>query len=147
MGLSVQNALFLFDSHSRNAYRFYDTSGHAIYLKFSSISYLNNYIKSFYENSTSISFVTQYDLQLISVEIMKNSKNQILTLARKKKALYNRVFSSKQNDSQSLLKKRKNQVHYQQSRDKILHNKKIYYTENKKSEIKRKIVTEILLMV
>ena len=88
MGLWVQNALFLFDSHSRNTYRFYDPSGHAIYLKFSSISYLNNYIESFYENSTSISFVTQYDLQLISVEIMGDSKNEILTtLARKKKGI------------------------------------------------------------
>ena len=58
----MQNAFFLFDSHNRNVYGFHDPPGHDILLKFSSISYLNNYIKSFYEDSTSISFVTQYDL-------------------------------------------------------------------------------------
>ena len=120
----MQNAFLLFDSHSRNVYGFHDPSGHVILMKFNSISYLNNYIKSFYGNSTSISFVTQYDLQLISVEIMEDSKNEILTtLAWDRKALYNRVCSSKQNDLQSPLKKRKNQVYHQENRENILHNK------------------------
>ena len=124
----MQNAFFLFDSHNRNVYGFHDPPGHDILLKFSSISYLNNYIKSFYEDSTSISFVTQYDLHwftliyMIYIETQENSKNEILTtLARKRKAIYNRVFSSKKNDLESPLKKRKNQVYYQENRQKILH--------------------------
>lgn len=113
----VQNAFFLLDSHSQSAYVFHDPSGHAILFKFSSISYLKNCIKLFYGNSTSIFFVTQYGLQLINVEIMKDSKYEVLTtLARKRKALYY-GFSVADNDLQSLLKKRKNQVYYQKNRE------------------------------
>lgn len=113
----VQNAFFLLDSHSQSAYVFHDPSGHAILFKLSSISYLKNCIKLFYGNSTSIFFVTQYGLQLINVEIMEDSKYEVLTtLARKRKALYY-GFSVADNDLQSLLKKRKNQVYYQKNRE------------------------------
>ena len=74
----VKNAFFLFDFHSQNVYEFHDPSGHAILLKFKQLpNYLNNYFKSFYENSTSISSLTQYDLQLINVEIMEDIKMRI----------------------------------------------------------------------
>ena len=80
---------------------------------------------------------------------MEDSKNEIsTTIARKIKALYDGVFSSKQNDLQNPLKKRKKQVHYKENREKILHNKKILYIENKKATNKkedcdRNIFTEL----
>lgn len=70
---------------------------------------------------------------------MEDSKNEILTtLPRKRKTLFNKVFIRKQNDLQSPLKKRNNQVHFQEKREKIFHNKKIHYTENEKVRNKKR---------
>ena len=62
------NNVFLFDLHSRNTYGLHDPNGQAGLLSFSTVSSLNNYIKSFYEISSNISSETQYHLQYISIE-------------------------------------------------------------------------------
>ena len=71
------NSLFVFDLHSRNADGYHDSNGKAILFEFRLVSLLNSYIKSFFENSTSISVETQYDLQCTSVEIVENDKKNI----------------------------------------------------------------------
>ena len=48
------NSVFVFDSHGRNTYGYDDPNGKAILLEFCLVSSLNGYIKSFYENSTSM---------------------------------------------------------------------------------------------
>ena len=60
--------MFLFDLHSWNTYGLHDPNGQAVLLSFSTVSSLNDYIKSFYEISSNISSETQYHLQYISIE-------------------------------------------------------------------------------
>lgn len=55
---------FIFDFYSHNETGFHGTSGNMVLQKYSTISSVNNYIKSFYENS--VSFENQYDLQYVS---------------------------------------------------------------------------------
>ena len=76
------NSIFVFDSHSRNADGYHDPNGKAILLGFCFVSSLNSYIKYFFENSTSISLETHYDLQCISVEIAEKNKIEMLTKIR-----------------------------------------------------------------
>ena len=97
--------------------------------KFCSVNPLNNYTKSFYENSTSILPEIQYDLQLISVQIMESRKNEILmALPRKRRALYNKSYRNRHVE----LKRSKDQRHYQVNREQTLGKRKIYYIESKK---------------
>ena len=79
------NSLFVFDSHSRNADGYHDPNGKAILLEFRLVTSLNSHIKFFFENSTSISLETQYDLQCINVEILENDKTETLTKIRLKR--------------------------------------------------------------
>ena len=96
------NSLFVFDSHSRNADGYHDSNGKAILLEFHLVSSLNSYIKSFFENSTSISLETQCDLQCISVEIVENDKTEILTKIRlKRKCLYRKSYYEKKRETES----------------------------------------------
>ena len=61
------------------------------------VSSLNFYIKSFYENSTSISLETQYHLQYISVnEIVQQNKTEILTkISLKENHSYHKSYEKK----------------------------------------------------
>ena len=71
-------------------------------MEFRLVSSLNSYIKSFFENSTSISLETQYDLQCISVEIVENDKTEILTKIRlKRKCVYHRSYYEKKQETES----------------------------------------------
>ena len=100
------NSLFVFDSHSRNADGYHDSNGRAIRLEFRLVTSLNSHIKSFFENSTSISLETQYDLQCINVEILENDKTETLTKIRlKRKFLYNKSYYEKNKEQKVDLKK------------------------------------------
>ena len=63
-------SLFVFDSHRRNGDGYHDPNEKPIILEFRLVSSLNSDTKSFFENSTSISSETQFDLLCISVEIV-----------------------------------------------------------------------------
>ena len=63
---------FIFDFYSHNKTDFHDTSENMVLQKCSTISSVNNYIKSFYENS--VSFENQYDLQYVSEKKWKHAK-------------------------------------------------------------------------
>ena len=96
------NSLFVSDSHRRNADGYHDPNGKAILLEFRLVSSLNSYIKSFFENSTSISLETQYDWQCISVEIVENDKTEILTKIRlKRKCVYHKSYYEKKRETES----------------------------------------------
>ena len=116
-GLSIAviwagDCVFLFDSHSRNINGRHDPNGQAVLLKFSLLSCVNNYIKSFYEDSLNISPETQYDLQYISVDLTEESKNQIVSVIRRKR------------------KSTANHSHYQQNKKLILERRKEYFIKN-----------------
>ena len=65
-------------------------------MEFCLVSSLNSYIKFFYENSTSISLETQYDLQCISAEVVQENKTELLTKIRlKRKYLYHKSYYEK----------------------------------------------------
>ena len=79
------------------------------------VATLNNFIKSFFENSTGVSLETQHDLQYIGVQISDNLKQerkllQRNLLQRKRKSLHNIVTS----------KFRQNQEYYLRNADRIL---------------------------
>ena len=76
------NSGFVFDSNSRNTDEYHDPNGKTILLEFCLVGLLNSYIKSFYENSTSISLETHYDLRYINVEIVEQNNTEILTKIR-----------------------------------------------------------------
>ena len=57
------NSFFLFDSHGRNIDGFNDPTGRAVLLELRTMMSLNNFIKSSFENCTSVSLETQYGLQ------------------------------------------------------------------------------------
>ena len=101
--ICAENNRFLFDSHSRNTYGLHDPNGKAgNLLSFSTVSSLNNYIKSFYEISSNISSETQYDLQYISIEINTEIKKEIVSkLGRKRKAVYNKSSNMKRGESKT----------------------------------------------
>ena len=100
------NSIFVFDSHSRNADGYHDPNGKAILLEFCLVSSLNSYIKSFFENNTSISLETQCDLQCISVEIVEKNKTEILTKIRlKRKYVYHKSYYGKNKKQKVDLKK------------------------------------------
>ena len=85
-------------------------------MEFCLVSSLNSYIKFFYENSTSISLETQYDLQCISAEVVQENKTELLTKIRlKRKYLYHKSYYEKK-------KNKKQKVGL----------KKHYYIEHKK---------------
>ena len=73
----AENNVFLFDSHSRNTYGLHDPNGQAVLLSFSTVSSLNNYIKSFYEFSSNMSSETRHDLQYISIDITAEIKRKL----------------------------------------------------------------------
>ena len=104
----AENNVFLFDSHNRNTYGLHDPNGQAVLLSFSTVSSLNNYIKSFYEISSNISSETQYDLQYISIEVTTEIKKEIVSkLGRKRKAVYNKSSNMKQGESETGIKNSK----------------------------------------
>ena len=75
----------------------HDLNGHAILLKFRSIRSLNNYIKLFYEKSTSVVSETRHDLQLSKSQVMESSKNETLMApARKRRVLHNKSYIVRQ---------------------------------------------------
>ena len=114
------NSLFVFDSHGRNAD---DSNVKAILLEFHLVSSLNSYIKCFFENCTSISLETQYDLQCISVEIVENDKTEILTKIRlKRKCMYHKFYYEKNKKQKVDLKKQYYIEHKEQY--------KAYYMKN-----------------
>ena len=87
------------------------------------VSSLNSYIKSFFENCTSISLETQYDLQCISVEIVENDKTEILTKIRlKRKCVYHKSYYEKNKKQKVDLKKQYYIEHKEQY--------KAYYMKN-----------------
>ena len=88
--------MFLFDSHSRNTYGLHDPTGQAVLLSFSTVSSLNNYIKSFYEFSSNMSSETRHDLQYISIDITAKIRKEIVSkLGSKRKAVYNKSSNIK----------------------------------------------------
>ena len=90
------NSVFVCEFHSRNTAGHHDANGKAILLEFCLVSSLNSYIKFFYENSTSISLETQYDLQCISAEVVQENKTELLTKIRlKRKYLYHKSYYEK----------------------------------------------------
>ena len=96
------NSVFVFVYHSRNTDGYHDSNGKAILLELCLVSSLNSYIKSFYENSNSISLETQYDLQCISVEIVEKNKTETLTKIRlKRKYLYHKPYYKKKQETES----------------------------------------------
>ena len=98
----AENNRFLFDLHSRNTYGLHDPNGQAVLLSFSTVSSLNNYIKSFYEISSYISSETQNDLQYISIEITIEIKKEIVSkLGLKCKAVYNKSSNMKRGESET----------------------------------------------
>ena len=102
--LWTQDHFYVFDSHSRNSKGFHDPNGKAILLKFCSITSVNNYLKVFY--SSIVSLDTQYDLQYVSIDIDRNSINEIkLKLQRKRNLQYNNSYNSKEE-----AKKKKNRA-------------------------------------
>ena len=124
------NSLFVFDSHSRNADGCHDSNGKAILLEFRLVSSLNSYIKSFFENSTSIFLDTQYDLHCISVEIVENDKTEMLTKIRLKgKCVYHKSYYEKNEKQKIDLKKQYYIGHKEQY--------KAYYMKNN-DEIRKK---------
>lgn len=127
-----KDQFFIFDSHGRNTTGFHDTNGKVVLVKFSAISSVNNYIKTFYENN--ISFQTQYDQQYVSVEIMEASKNCILGKPRpKRKSSYNKSYKTKQFKAEAfaLSKNHENQIYYQQNKSKHQDMRKQHYLKNK----------------
>ena len=122
-----QHSVYVFDSHSRNRYGFHDPNGKAILLKFSSINYLNNYLKSFYNSMVSID--TQYDLKYVGIEIDLNKRNEIHSkLQRKHKVLHTRNYSSRKEIK--IKKNAKQKIYHEKNKDKILDWKKVYYQKN-----------------
>ena len=94
------------------------------------VSSLNSYIKSFYENSTSIFLETQYDLQCISVEIVENDKTEILTKIRlKRKCVYHKSYYEKNKKQKVNFKKQ----YYIERKEQY----KAYYMKNN-NEIRKK---------
>ena len=74
--------------------------------KCSTISSVNNYIKSFYENS--VSFENQYDLQYVSEKKMEACKAGVLNIPiYKRKASYNRSYQAKQIQTEAFAKSKK----------------------------------------
>ena len=74
--------------------------------KCSTISSVNNYIKSFYENS--VSFENQYDLQYVSEKKMEACKAGVLNIPiYKRKASYNRSYKAKQIQTEAFEKRKK----------------------------------------
>ena len=120
-----QHYVYVFDSHSCNSNGFHDPNGKAILLKFCSINYFNNYLKSF----SMVSIDTQYDLKYAGIEIDLNKRNEIRSkLQRKRKVLYNRNYSS--GKEIKMKKNAKQKIYYQKNKDKILDWKKVYYQKN-----------------
>ena len=64
-----RNGVFLFDSHNRNIEGFPDPNGRAVLLEFRLILSLNNFIKRFYQVNFPNSFLLQYDIEYIKVNI------------------------------------------------------------------------------
>ena len=126
------NSLFVFDSHSRNADGYHDSNGKAILLEFHLVSSLNSYIKSFFENSTSISLETQYDFQCISVDIVENNKTEILTKIRlKREYVYHKSYYEENKKQKVDLKKQ----YYSEHKEQI----KAYYMKKNDEILKSKI--------
>ena len=126
------NSLFVFDSHSRNADGYHDSNGKAILLEFRLVSSLNSYIKSFFENSTSISLETQYDFQCISVDIVENNKTEILTKIRlKREYVYHKSYYEENKKQKVDLKKQ----YYSEHKEQI----KAYYMKKNDEILKSKI--------
>ena len=97
---------FIFDFYSHNKTGFHDTSGNMVLQKCSTISSVNNYIKSFYENS--VSFENQYDLQYVSEKKMEACKAGVLNIPiYKRKASYNRSYQAKQIQTEAFAKSKK----------------------------------------
>ena len=88
--------MFLFDLHSWNTYGLHDPNGQAVLLSFSTVSSLNNYIKSFYEFSSNMPSETRHDLQYISIDITAEIKKKMVSkLGSKCKAVYNKSSNIK----------------------------------------------------
>ena len=74
-----RNGVFLFDSHIRNIEGFADPKGSAVLLEFRLIRSLNNFIKRFYQENVPNSFLLQYDIQYIKVNISTENISNIQT--------------------------------------------------------------------
>ena len=121
--LWTQDYFYVFDSHSRNSKGFHDPNGKAILLKFCSITSVNNYLKVFY--SSIVSLDTQYDLQYVSIDIDRNSINEIkVKLQRKRKLQYNNSYNSKEEAKKRKIEQQKE--YYDKNKDKIIDSKKQY---------------------
>ena len=121
--LWTQDHFYVFDSHSRNSKGFHDPNGKAILLKFCSITSVNNYLKVFY--SSIVSLDTQYDLQYVSIDIDRNSINEIkVKLQRKRKLQYNNSYNSKEEAKKRKIEQQKE--YYDKNKDKIIDSKKQY---------------------
>ena len=121
--LWTQNHFYVFDSHSRNSKGFHDPNGKAILFKFCSITSVNNYLKVFY--SSIVSLDTQYDLQYVSIDIDRNSINEIkVKLQCKRKLQYNNSYSSKEEAKKRKIEQQKE--YYDKNKDKIIDSKKQY---------------------
>ena len=121
--LWTQDHFYVFDSHSRNSKGFHDPNGKAILLKFCSITSVNNYLMVFY--SSIVSLDTQYDLQYVSIDIDRNSINEIkVKLQRKRKLQYNNSYNSKEEAKKRKIEQQKE--YYDKNTDKIIDSKKQY---------------------
>ena len=121
--LWTQDHFYVFDSHSRKGKGFHDPNGKAILLKFCSITSVNNYLKVFY--SSIVSLDTQYDLQYVSIDIDRNSINEIkVKLQRKRKLQYNNSYNRKEEAKKRKIEQQKE--YYDKNKDKIIDSKKQY---------------------
>ena len=91
---------------------------------FSTVSSLNNYIKSFYEISSNMSSENQYDLHYISIEMTTEIKKEIVSkLGCKRKTVYNKSSNMKRGESEAGIKtsrkgKNDNEIYYHQKKKK-----------------------------
>ena len=119
------NSFFLFDLHSRNIDGFNDPNGGPVLLEFRTMTSLNNFIKSFFQNCTGVSLETQYDLQYIGVQISYNLKQEILLSQQiKRKSLHNKVYQTQKKiiDPTSIFQE--NQEYYSHNAVRILSDRK-----------------------
>ena len=94
-----RNGVFLFDSHSRNIEGFPYPNGSAVLLEFRLIRSLNNFIKKFYQVNVPNSFLLQYDIQYIKVNISTENISNIQTvLNRQRNSNYYYQSKKRNND-------------------------------------------------
>ena len=102
-----KTSALLFDSHSCNDQRFHDPNGKATSLEFRSMTFLNNFLKTFFIENVGVSAETQYDLQCIAFNVSEENKHQIWDSLRKKTNLFYNITYS---ESHTVSKEKKRNI-------------------------------------